>query len=77
MSGFGGYGKQNEQPRVDRAQRDRALELLKHGWVRFNHQPNGPYHMVVVATARGMIELFDMEGEFAPHLFVPAPPPGE
>ena len=39
--------------------------------VRFNHERDGgPVHRVVSIMADGMIELHDMEGYFAPHLFV-------
>lgn len=54
--------------------RDAALELLRVGWVRFNHEPNDPTRMVV-AVHSGMIALLGMEGYFAPHLFTPAAPP--
>lgn len=40
--------------------------------VRFMHEQNGgPIHRVVSVMSDGMIELHDMGGYFAPHLFVP------
>ena len=39
--------------------------------VRFAHEQSaGPLHRVVLASADGMVELRDMGGLFAPHLFV-------
>lgn len=50
--------------------------------VRFAHEQNGgPVHRVVSVMSDDMIELHDMSGYFAPHLFVAAddvadiPPP--
>ena len=41
--------------------------------VRFNHEKNGgPVRRVVSVMADGMIEVHDMGGYFAPHLFVVA-----
>lgn len=41
--------------------------------VRFNHEKNGgPVRRVVSVMADGMIEIHDMGGYFAPHLFVEA-----
>lgn len=40
-------------------------------YVRFGHEKNGgPVHIVVAASMDGMVELNDMGGWFAPHLFV-------
>lgn len=39
--------------------------------VRFNHERDGgPVHRVVSVMKDGMIEIHDMGGYFAPHLFV-------
>ncbi len=39
--------------------------------VRFQHQwKTGPDHRVQSVGFTGMVTLVDMEGEFAPHLFV-------
>lgn len=38
--------------------------------IRFNHQLDGPDHRVRTLLWNGMVELHDMVGEFAPHLFV-------
>lgn len=41
--------------------------------VRFNHErDDGPVHRVVSVMSDGMIEIHDMGGYFAPHLFVVA-----
>jgi hypothetical protein len=41
--------------------------------VRFNHEKNGgPVHRVVSVMPDGMIEIHDIGGYFAPHLFTPA-----
>lgn len=41
--------------------------------VRFNHEQNGgPVHRIVVVMSDGMVELHDMGGYFAPHLFAMA-----
>jgi hypothetical protein len=38
--------------------------------VRFNHERNGgPVHRIASVTHDGMVELHDMGGYFAPHLF--------
>ena len=38
--------------------------------VRFNHERDGgPVHRVVSIDTDGMVELHDMDGFFAPHLF--------
>ena len=58
-----------------KSQRDAAIELLRAGWVRWNHQPEGKPMMVTLVTKDGMIELLGWSGQFAPHLFVAAPEP--
>ena len=41
--------------------------------VRFNHQrEGGPVHRIVSVMRDGMVELHDMGGYFAPHLFAVA-----
>lgn len=41
--------------------------------VRFNHEKaNGPDRRIVSVSPDGMIELEDMAGYFAPHLFTAA-----
>ena len=41
--------------------------------VRFNHEKHGgPVHRVVSVMSDGMIEINDIGGYFAPHLFVVA-----
>lgn len=41
--------------------------------VRFNHERDGaPVHRIVSVMSDGMVEINDMGGYFAPHLFVPA-----
>jgi hypothetical protein len=41
--------------------------------VRFNHEQNGgPVHRIMSVMRDGMVELHDMGGYFAPHLFVVA-----
>lgn len=48
-------------------------ELTPGTLVRFNHERNGgPVHRVASVARDGMIELEDMGGFFAPHLFEPA-----
>lgn len=48
-------------------------ELTLGTLVRFGHEQNGgPVHCVVSVMQDGMIELHDMGGYFAPHLFVVA-----
>lgn len=37
------------------------------------HQPTGPVYRVQSVGWNGMVTVTDMVGEFAPHLFVPAP----
>lgn len=46
-----------------------ALTLLEKT-IRFAHEPNGPDRRVQFCNWNGMVELFGMVGEFAPHLFV-------
>lgn len=53
-------------------QRAAGLRLLGR-LVRFNHQPNGPFHLCTLLDRDGMVEVFDMTGRFAPHLFVVVP----
>ena len=55
--------------------RERALALLKAGFVRWNHLPDEPPMMVTLVDPEGMIELLGWTGRFGPHLFVPAAPP--
>jgi hypothetical protein len=53
-----------------------AIDLLRHTWVRFNHEAEtGPDRMVVCVHPSGMIEILGMVGKFAPHLFVKVDPP--
>jgi hypothetical protein len=40
--------------------------------VFFAHQPKGPPHRVKAIGRDGMVTLDDMDGEFAPSLFIPA-----
>jgi hypothetical protein len=50
-----------------------ASESLVGKIVRFAHEQNGgPCHRVIARDALGMVELEDMGGFFAPHLFVVA-----
>jgi hypothetical protein len=42
--------------------------------LRFHHQPEGPFHQVRTMSWNGMVELHDMSGEFAPHLFAVVEP---
>jgi len=58
-----------------KSQRDAAIALLRAGWVRWANQPEGKAMMVTLVTNYGMIELMGWKGQFAPHLFVPAPEP--
>lgn len=48
--------------------------MLKQGTlVRFAHeQEGGPVHRIVSVMHDGMVELHDMGGHFAPHLFAVA-----
>lgn len=47
-----------------------TTELQKFQLVRFGHERNGgPVHRIVSVMADGMVELHDMGGYFAPHLF--------
>ncbi len=40
--------------------------------VRFAHEPDGPVHRVLAVGSNGMVTLYNMAGEFAPHLFIMA-----
>ena len=70
MPGFGGYGREHNAE-----QRRAAKQLLEHGWVRWANRPGGPVGKVTAITLRGMVRLANWQGEFAPHLFVPADAP--
>lgn len=49
----------------------KPTELQQFQLVRFGHERNGgPVHRVVSVMADGMVELHDMGGYFAQHLFV-------
>jgi hypothetical protein len=50
-------------------QKDAGLRLIGRQ-ICFAHQPGGPVHNVQSVNWNGTITLFDMDGEFAPHLFV-------
>jgi hypothetical protein len=48
-------------------------DLAKGDIVRFAHEQNGgPVHRIVSVMSDGMVEIHDMGGYFAPHLFVVA-----
>ncbi len=57
---------------ADLAQKDAGLALIGKA-ICFAHEPNGPTRRVQAVGWNGMVTLVDMAGEFAPHLFVPAP----
>lgn len=50
---------------------DPVYDLIIGTLVRFNHERNGgPVHRVINRDGDGMVELHDMTGWFAPHLFL-------
>ena len=52
---------------------DKTTKLRQFDLVRFAHERNGgPVHRVVSVMHDGMVELHDMGGYFAPHLFAVA-----
>lgn len=57
-------------PKEDLTRKMAAIDLLGRE-VRFAHQLEGPWHKIASMSWNGMLTLGDMEGEFAPHLFVP------
>lgn len=63
-------------PAHDLAQKKLALTLIERD-ICFAHQADGPVHRIQSINWNGMVTLNDMVGEFAPHLFVPAPSFGD
>lgn len=55
-------------PAADLAQKKAALALMGHE-ICFAHMPDGPSHRIQAIGWNGMVTLYDMTGEFAPHLF--------
>lgn len=59
-------------PKEDLKRKMAAIDLLGQQ-VRFAHQPDGPWRRIQSMSWNGMLTVEGMEGEFAPHLFVPKP----